>query len=95
MAHILKEVKDEMQRDHKNKLEMLRVDHSREMKNIREKYMDEVRIYVCNNGKSRVLLKECAGYTFFQLASVENKLKMILFLPNPNLAGTRNIRRII
>lgn len=66
MAHILKEVQDEMQRDHENKLEMLRDDHSREMKHIREKYMDEVRIYVCNNGKSRVLLSRVyAEYTFF------------------------------
>lgn len=35
-----------MEQDHQKKVEMLRLDHLREINNIRQKYMDEVGI--CN-----------------------------------------------
>ncbi|XP_074497486.1 uncharacterized protein cep164 isoform X4 [Sebastes fasciatus] len=41
LADVLKEVRDEVQRDHERKLEQLREDHRREINSIREKYLDE------------------------------------------------------
>ncbi|XP_013881469.1 centrosomal protein of 164 kDa isoform X2 [Austrofundulus limnaeus] len=41
LSDVLQQVRDEVQREHENKLEQLRDDHRREMNSIREKYLDE------------------------------------------------------
>lgn len=38
-----------MQHDHQNKVEMLRLDHLKEMNNIKQKFMDEVKDFGSTN----------------------------------------------
>lgn len=43
LAHVLQGVQDEMQQDHENQVEMLRLDHLKAMNSMRQRCQDEVR----------------------------------------------------
>lgn len=69
LADVLQEAREEVQKDHQNKMEMLRLDHVAEMNNIRQKYRDEVGILMatgCRKSGSWILDPDLASYTGFR-----------------------------